>query len=381
MMDTQDYTIGQKIGDSASAIVLFVHRPHVSDDVVLKVLKEMKDIRYNLSTLEKRQKCQIRALAWNPGFTSDVYFGLAPIRETLEELKRKMSALDKIGVGSVLDSLEQLERLPQENEYALLMRRLPEHFRFDKLLVADRNYRKGEPIPSYLLLLLKRISVIHEENKDFPTLGIDEDELEAREWGSVEQLREKLRENLEWLESEMTSNLARIQGLSNICTQLKENLPRAFSEEKYLKLFEKRLEKKRIKHCHGDLKANNIWIEIDGLQCNDQPETCVKLLDCIDFKLSFCMIDTLSDIALLIADIQAYTKNPALADAVIDAYLSISGEDVEEARALLAYYLVEKAMIGMVNSYIDDENDVLGRSYTDVVYQRLDELVSRINTS
>src|SRR5690242_17215246 len=116
MNGTQDYRTYrvEETKSSASAIAIFARDPHTDEAVVLKVLKEMQDKRYNLSTPEKRQRCQIRALAWNPEFTSDIYLGLAPIRETLKELERKMDELgelDEIGVGPVLDSPEQPERL------------------------------------------------------------------------------------------------------------------------------------------------------------------------------------------------------------------------------------------------------------------------------
>lgn len=380
MDSTQDYTIYdvERTEPSASAIVIFAHRPQTGRNVVLKILKEMQDKRYDLSTPEKRQKCQIRALAWNPEFTSGVYLGLVPIRETPEELERKMNELDEIGVGPVLDSPKQLERFSKEKEYVLLMRRLPEDRRLDTLLAKDRDYDGTKPIPSYLLLLLQRIHEIHKSHKDFPTFGVDEDESEVSRWGSVEQLHKKLQENLRWLEDEEKSKLAGIKGLSDICARLTEKLPEVFKMEKYRKLFERRSQEGHIKHCHGDLKANNIWIEVGEPQCEEQSGVCIRILDCIDFKLSYCMIDTLSDIALLVADIQARTGNLILANTVIDEYLIISGEDRQEAHDLLAYYLVEKAMIGMLNGYIDDKDEELGERYKDVVNQRLDELVKEI---
>jgi aminoglycoside phosphotransferase family enzyme len=111
MIDTQDYVIYrvEKTIHSASAIIIFVRNPHTNEQVVLKVLREMKDERYDLSSKEKRQQCQIEALDCNPKFTSDVYLGLAHIRETLEELERKKRTLEEIGVGSVMDDPERPE--------------------------------------------------------------------------------------------------------------------------------------------------------------------------------------------------------------------------------------------------------------------------------
>jgi aminoglycoside phosphotransferase family enzyme len=376
MIGTQDYSIYhvEMIRHSASAIIIFARNPHTNEQVVLKVLREMNDERYDLSTIEKRQQCQIEAMDCNPKFTSDIYFGLAHIRETLEELERNMRTLEEIGVGPVLKDPEKPEYLLEKKEYALLMRLLPENRRLDILLEANCSYKSDEPIPSYLLLLLKRICTIHTDQTVFPTIVL---ESEDHQWGSIEQLRKKLQENLAWLEKALAQK-PDLSDLPDTYNRLKENLSPVLNMKKYRAIFERRLDENCIKHCHGDLKTDNIWIEADSPQCNERPETCVRILDCIDFNPLFCMIDTLSDIALLIVDIQARTDNLELANAIIDEYLRNSGEDEEAARYLLAYYLVEKAIIGTVNSFIDDKNEKLGTSYTRVVHQRQDELINRI---
>jgi aminoglycoside phosphotransferase family enzyme len=381
MQDTQDYTgyHVEEIKPSASAIIIFTHHPQTRDAIVLKILREILDERYDLSTVEKRQQCQVEALIWNPKFTSGIYLGLAPINETLEDLQRKMDTAKEIGVGSVLDNPEESAHLLKDKEYALLMRWLPEHRRLDTLLEANKGYKRDEPIPSYLLMLLKRICAIHKDHTSFPAMVTDESGV--NKWGSVEQLRKKLEENLAWLEKSLGPQLIPGSDLSHTCTWMKEVLQESLNTQKYQAFFESRLQGHHIKRCHGDLKADNIWIEPDDLEGDEQPETSVRMLDCIDFKSSFCVIDTLSDIALLVADIQARAGNVHLADAVVDEYLRLTGEDEEAARYLLAYYLVEKAAIGMVNSYIDDNKEELGRSYKDVVDQRLSELISRIQRS
>ena len=73
MIDTQDYVNYnvEKTKLSASAIIIFARHPYLNQHVVLKVLRDMEDERYDLSTTEKRQQCQIEALTWNPKFTSD----------------------------------------------------------------------------------------------------------------------------------------------------------------------------------------------------------------------------------------------------------------------------------------------------------------------
>ena len=377
MIGTQDHTIYgvERTNPSASAIAIFVRHPHNGGDIVLKILREMQDKRYDLSTVGKRKQCQLEALDWNPKFTQGVYFGLAHVRETLEELEREEQPLKEIGVEPVLEHPEQPEYFQKRNEYALLMRRLPEHRRLDSLL--EKN-KEDTTFPAYLAVLLKRIQAIHSDESNFPAFIPT---MESNPWGSTGQLREKLQGNLIWFKDSLNllpRSSDPYKKLVDPYNQLVEKLPLALDMQKYQELFKRRLDEGHIKRCHGDLKADNIWIETGPLYYL-RPETGVRLLDCIDFNPSFYMIDTLSDIALLVADIQARTGNLDLANAVIDAYLNISGEDGQVADDLLGYYLVEKAMIGMVNSYVDDQDKELGKRYKDVVDQRLGELLKKMH--
>jgi aminoglycoside phosphotransferase family enzyme len=139
MQDTQDYTIYQVEDnrESASANIIFARHPLTREATVLKILKQIEDERYDLSTMEKRQQCQIEALKWNPKFTPNIYLGLAPIRETLENLEQKKHILKEVGVGPVLNNVEKSEHLLKNKEFALLMRWLPEDQELDLLLPRD----------------------------------------------------------------------------------------------------------------------------------------------------------------------------------------------------------------------------------------------------
>jgi aminoglycoside phosphotransferase family enzyme len=369
MSDTEDYTIYdvESTKHSASAFIIFAHHSRSNQPIVIKVLRDFQDERYDFSTPDKRQDCQIEALTWNRIFTANVYHGLARIRESLEQLEQKEVRLEHIGIGQVLEKPKKTG-LVKEIEYALLMDLLPEDRRLDVLLQTT-YYTEGETVPQYLLLLTKRINYIHTQ---FQTVIL---ETEISRWGSIEQLREKLRENLIALKNVLDKK----PDITDIYHQLENILPALLEMKTYQELFNRRLEEKQIKRCHGDLKATNIWIAPDSPQCDEQPNKGVWLLDTIDFNSSYCMIDTLSDLALLAVDVQARTDNPDLSNAIIDSYLHLSGEDEESARHLLSYYLVEKGIVGTVNSYIDDNDEELGDGYLKVVYQRLGELMNRIN--
>src|SRR5437667_2735280 len=70
---------------SEPACILFARytstTENVNVSVVLKLLFEYQDTRYNLRTVSERQKCQLEALHWNRIFTPNVHIGLAHVCE------------------------------------------------------------------------------------------------------------------------------------------------------------------------------------------------------------------------------------------------------------------------------------------------------------
>src|SRR5207247_1238668 len=95
---------------------------------------------------------------------------------------------------------------------------------------------------------------------------------------------------------------------------LKDRLLEVFKEFEYQHFFEQRVQKDRIKRCHADLKAPNIWIAplpLPGTQneywYHKEPWKYVYLLDAIDFNPMYGYIDILSDFAMLVTDIHART--------------------------------------------------------------------------
>ncbi len=87
-----------------------------------------------------------------------------------------------------------------------------------------------------------------------------------------------------------------------------------------------------IRECHGDLHLGNI--------------TCYKnelrLFDCIEFNLQFRWIDTCSDLAFLLMDLEANNKY-SWANIALNRYLEITGDF--QALALLNFYKSFRAMV------------------------------------
>jgi aminoglycoside phosphotransferase family enzyme len=205
-----------------------------------------------------------------------------------------------------------------------------------------------------------------------PSLSLEE----ASSWGSYEQLYNKLLENLHILDLVPTVS----RDGERICAKeridcLRKRFIELFSQPRYRDYFEQRVQAQRIKCCHGDIKSPNIWMLPDNTGSNSELKQCIKILDAIDFNPLFSNIDILSDFAMLVIDIQTRTHSSALADTMIDHYLALTAQNEPVARAVLGYYLVEKAIVGTYISIVYDDLPDLGLSLLEVAEMRINCLM------
>ncbi|GAC1362278.1 MAG: hypothetical protein NVS2B12_04380 [Ktedonobacteraceae bacterium] len=331
---------------SESAWILFAHKEgREGERYVIKLLCSYNDRRYDLESLARRQDCQLEALTRNSIFSPAIYVGLASSYRLLPEQKR-------ITLGIPTYDTTQLN--PQ-TEYALVMHQLSSESRLDFLLEhADKNMLK-----QLMHHLIRRIVKVH---NDSPALPLNE----AQNWGGFPKLQEKLEHNLSLADPlfEKKHYNALYQRLQPRFANLKVNLQQIFDLYPYATYFEQRVRQEYIKHCHGDLKGPNIWVE-QGDTTEEGYEGYVAILDAIDFNPMYSNIDTLSDFATLVIDIQTRlhcTKYAhRLAQRMIVWYLTATGQDHDDtARAVLHYYLVEKAFVGAAISIIYDNLPKLG---------------------
>jgi aminoglycoside phosphotransferase family enzyme len=342
---------------SECALVLFVQHRQSSTQVVVKVLQAYNDTRYSLATQQERLGCQLEALWQNRRFTPGVYLGLAQI-ETFD-LERGELTLGQVIAEPCRETLES------EREYALLMRRLPAESRLDVVLEQDTKTRHKA-----LRLLARRIAFLH-----LKVASPLSQETEAG-WGSNAQLREKLVHNLRLLDLIVPTEHQ--QGTKESTLQervrsLQEGLLAVFTQWETRGYFERRVSEQRIRRCHGDLKSPNIWIA-PGTSGGKQGQFDVLILDGADFNPSYTHIDLLSDLALLVVDIQARTQLPSLAERLTQHYLQYTDQCDETSRAVLNYYLVEKAIVGAAISLAYDHLPALGHAFLQVAEQRLEPL-------
>lgn len=356
---------------SVSAWILFVRNK--TGRRVLKLLCDYKDIRYELETPQKRLNCQIEAFRCNSAFSPESYFGLARITDF--DASNQTISISEISTDFCHN------RLTPDGEYALVMCQLHSHRRLDYLL-ANEYYTTTE-LEALAPYLTNHIVQMH---KSLPHLL----DTEIVKWGSFDQIRSKLIHNLTLAHPINPINLG--YPLSEQATgwlqvksrfeEIEKALKALFTRENYKEYAASRIAGKHIKKCHADLKGPNMWVcENDYDPLKEPPEfTSVSVIDAVDFNAMYSNIDTLSDFATLAIDIQTRiqqgTPNFAedIARQMVDMYLAQMNQENEAARAMIHFYLVEKAYIGAAISIVYDDLPDLGLRFLNVAEKQLASL-------
>jgi aminoglycoside phosphotransferase family enzyme len=346
----------ESIQKSESAWVLFVQSSVRAERLVVKVLCDYEDARYKQASIKARQNCQMEALAWNRVFSAPNYYGLARICDLC--IEQKEIVLDQTIVHP------ELQELYPTSDYALVMRKLPQESSLISLL------RKEDEVSlqDHIQFLIQRIIHIHEHLTPLSPV-------ESNRWGSIQQLQQKLYHNLALADPELRadkdSQALYSEEVRAAFRSLKVDFHQYFPWELYSNYFSQRVQNNCIKRCHGDLKAPNIWIE-PGYASDEER---ISILDTIDFNPTYCHIDTLSDFATLVIDLQAHTGSIKLADSMIEQYLQATQQQDEISHAVLNYYLFEKAYVGAAISIVYDTLPELGKAYLHVARLRLNTLL------
>lgn len=335
--DVHRYII-EDVCQSENAYLLFTHH------YVIKILRPFQDKRYQLSLLDQRHRCLIEGLEWNRKFANHIHLGLAQIRIWNAEWRQ-------IGLGPIQKDLS-FSQLDENVEYALVMQKLPKHNRLDCLL------EKSPFLYEYFgLILIQFLCYMHSQ---LPAVDGN------ASWGSTEQLQSKLFHNLDVvnkpLQVEKSIKESKLyQELKQTGKAIEEIVNPIFESSTFRSYFAQRVERCQIKRCHGDLKARNIWI-IPSTNYAYEWES-VALLDAIDFNPDYCYIDTLSDLAMLVADLRTRMQSVHLAQKIAIDYLNLTGQVDTASRFVLDYYLIEKAFVGAYVSILYDKSPALGALY------------------
>lgn len=284
---------------------------------------------------------------YNQRSAPGVYLGIA----YLEGLNKDMPTFRR-GFLTVMPRKSKLKN----GEYAIVMRDLNRDWRLD-----NRLYSEREPLASEdgMQFLAKGIARLHKRAKSSP-----------RRWGLPESIAKKLEFNTRFFE-QAVAKLSQDDIDTSTYRQISCLLQCAVI---YLKPdFQQRYNQGHIKRCHGDLKLTNLWVRPVSKR---YPQQQLLALDCIDFNPDFYHIDTLSDVAMFVMDLQMHLtqEDNLLVEVFIDAYIREMAEDKKSIKPLLKYYIVEKAMVcGNVSILLDNATE-RGKQYFLLALQQAAEL-------
>lgn len=223
----------------------------IASPFVFKVKKPVNLGFADFSTLEKRHHFCRRELELNRRLCPEIYLAVTPIYED-------------DGGFSFDDAVGEIA------DYAVKMQELP-HGWFLSELVAKRAVGETE-----INRVIARLGSFYESETPRPDI---------EEWGKPEKLKISTDENFAQV----------VPFIGNTISTLAFDAIRHFTNKFYVAnqaLFEQRIQQRRIRDCHGDLRLDHVHLT---------PET-TTIFDCIEFNDRFRFIDIANDLAFLAMD-------------------------------------------------------------------------------
>lgn len=262
----------------------------LTGDFAYKIKKPVNFGFLDFSTLEKRRICCEQELRLNRRLAAAIYLDVVSITGTTDKplISKK---------GDVF-------------EYAVKMTEFPQSAQMDNMLAA------AELNVEHMSAIALRVAEFH---RAIPVA------MDAMDYGNKESVYQPVAENFEQISHHLKNNL-----FIDILAKLKTWGNSEF--EKLTSVFEQRKHNGFIRECHGDMHLRNlVWL--DGKPI---------VFDCIEFNASLRWIDTMSDIAFLVMDLQD-RKQPQLANHFLNAYLEATGDYA--GLSVLPFYLCYRAMV------------------------------------
>ncbi|HSG81724.1 MAG TPA: AAA family ATPase, partial [Gemmatimonadota bacterium] len=206
---------------------------------------------------------------------------------------------------------------------AVVMKRLPDDQRLSSLIT------EGTATPAMMQELGRLVADFHRRAETSPQIA---------HYGSLDVVRHNWDENFEQTEPFIGRTLTH-----RTWSRTREEIERFMRV--YAHLFEQRITEGWIKDCHGDLQADDTFINPASGEA--------RVLDCIEFNERFRYSDTMSDIAFLSMDLRVRGR-PDMARAFLNAYYDSSAD--RRNPALLRFYESYRAYVrGKVRSFVIDQ--------------------------
>ena len=242
---------------------------------VYKVKKPVDFGFLDFATLEKRRYYCEREVELNRRICPEVYLGV-------EEVREQHGFYSLGGQGRTV-------------EYAVKMRRLPEENRMDLLLGESKVTAQD------VARVASRIARFHEQA---PT------GTQVTSHGDLQAVRQNLEENFAQTARFVGTALSR-EVYGDVIAY-----SRAFMEAKQ-EVFHNRSQEGRIRDCHGDLHAAQVFLEPPP---DDGSWDGISIIDCIEFNERFRCSDIVEDMAFLAMDLDFHGR-PDLSAAFTNAYV------------------------------------------------------------
>ena len=275
----------------------------LTGDYAYKVKKPVDFGFLDFTSLAKRQHYCEEELRLNQRLAPDIYISVVTIGGTEDN--------PELGVENDII------------EYAVKMQQFNTDERLDLLLACQRFEA------SWIDTLAEQIAEFHSR---IPIVAPDST------WGESETIWEVVSDNFKHISGsiEELDDWDKVQQLLHFTAQ---------QFRKLLPLLKTRKAQGHIRECHGDLHLANITLFHDEL----------RLFDCIEFNLQFRWIDTISDLAFLLMDLEANGEF-RWANRCLNRYVEISGD--YEALPLLNFYKAYRSMVRAKVAVLGDQHDL-----------------------
>ncbi len=281
--------------DSVEMVETHISWVFLAGHLVYKVKKPVDFGFLNYTTLELRHHFCNEEVRLNRRLCPDIYLGVVPIC--------------KQGDGFVLNGTGD------PIEWAVEMRRMPDHGRMDRMIQADLIGDEDIKQLSEILIPFYQHARCSEEK--------------AAEFGGISTVQENCHENFIQTEPFLHER--------NLLDQHTFDAIRSYTLQfidNNHDLFERRQREKRIVEGHGDLYSANI--------CIDRERDQIYVFDCIEFNERFRYGDQICDIAFLLMDLD-FLGLPQLG-----AYmnqLTKDGLNENESDELVTFYKCYRAYV------------------------------------
>ena len=256
-----------------------------------KIKKPVRFSFVDYTTPAKRLSYCRREIAVNSRLSPELYIGVVPVRDDA-------GAVSFGGPGRTVD-------------HAVEMLEMPQGSRLDRLVA------RGRVGPDDIMRIVRRLCAFHAEAR-----------IAARRYGSPRAVREGFEHAFR-----LKALIEREFGAGAALEHIEEKVDGFLIA--HAGLFRERVRQGRIRHCHGDLRMSNIFL--DG-------ET-VHIFDAVEFNPGLASTDVAADVAYLAMDLR-YCGKRGLAERLIDAYAECAAD--EGLRALTDFYQCYRALVRLL---------------------------------